>query len=134
MIRFEFDYETRTVMGSARCNSTYYIYDEYRDIAHVEEAVKVLKKLFTNKAINSPCVTISFTLKDFSTYDVSRFWHDYDNFYEGVVWHGENAKTYPKFEGMTAKFLREKYLECADLAIAYEADVERARKEAEEAV
>ena len=134
MIRLEFDYETKTIMGHSRCQSTPYVYDDYRDIKNVEETVAILRKFFTNKNLNSQCVTFSYSMKDYSSHNVSRYWHNYGSSYSFAVWDGARSGAHGDLDDykFTAKDFREMYLECADLAIEYEREVEREerRKEA----
>lgn len=124
MIRIEVEAHAKTAIEfNTELKGSKDIFSDYRDIEKVEEVVKYVKGLFTNKHFHD--VSVSFIYDDGSLYGktISRLF----NIVNGgkiteLHWYGtgSTADTKIELDKLTAKIIREMYLECADKAIDHD--------------
>lgn len=124
MIRIQVEARQKTVIDfNTELKGEKTIYRNYRDIDVVEDAVKYVNGLFTNKNFHD--LSVSFVYDNGTLYGktVSRLYNVCNG---GKVtelhWYGNGstADTSIELEKLTSKIIRDMYLECADKANEYD--------------
>ena len=124
MIKIEVEAHAKTAIDfNTELKGSKTIFSKYRDIETVEDVVKYVKSIFTNKTFWD--VSVSFIYDDGSLYGrtISRLFNVTNG---GKVtelhWYGlgSTADTRIELDKLTTKVIRDMYLECADKAIENE--------------
>lgn len=132
MVGITFDFRMTTILGDTDCSTAHCVSKDYRDIDNVEEAVKMVKKFFANKSFRGQLATFYYIRND-GHRDTTRLYARYDGEYDQIIFEGHGSYTDRLVPKMTAKLIRECYLNCADCAIKYEEEyAEKYKKEHEE--
>ena len=124
MIRIEVEAHTKTIIDfNTEIKGCKWVYNNYRDVETVDEVVKYVKAIFASKSFRD--VSVSFIYDDGTLYGrtISRLY----NLTAGgnvteLHWYGRGstADTQIELDKLTAKIIRNMYLECADKAIENE--------------
>ena len=132
MITIEIKFNTTTAFGTTACSASKSIFNNYRDVENVEEAVEYVKKCFGNKKYSNQCVDfLYYEAIGRREYTVSRFFRFYSEPITQVVFNGKaNGDKYENVK-FGAKEIKKAYLECAEFAL--EKEWEREQKEKAEA-
>ena len=124
MIIIEYEFITKTEMATdTNCRAREYLYGHPRDVSNVEKAITRIKRFFANKKYTNQCVTF-IHYNDCSGYshetNIGRLFRFYSDNVTHVEWNGNLKDTKEELPKLTAKKIREAYLNCADYAICEE--------------
>ena len=120
-IKIEAEFTMKTFAGFyTYCKADEHIWDDFRDVENVEKAVAYVKKILTNK--NARDIMVTFIYDNGTDYgcSTSRLCDDFSGGIREYAWdeYGNNIRNI-QHKKLSAKHIKELYLDCADKAIEY---------------
>lgn len=123
MMILRIEFTTTTKFGTTHCQASKYIYDNYRDVANVEDAVKYIKQCFGNKAYSNQLVDFIY----FNEHErlISRYFRFYGTEINYVYFGGMGNGISATREKFDSRDIKKAYLEACDKAIEWKEEAQR---------